>query len=257
VKDGARHERRTEALRGLLEGSALEPDEPFPCPYLPGRAARQILLRPPSFAPGLYHSFLDLNYRRLGGLVYRPACDGCRECRSLRVLVDEFRPSRGQRRCLARNADVSVEIADPEPTDEKHALYRRYLKSRHDGQMSGSREEFQSFLYAAPPLTREWVYRAEGRLIAVGIADVEPHALSAVYFYFDPDEAARSPGVLNVLFLIEDCRRRGVPFLYLGYYVAGSPSMAYKAGYRPNQVLGEDGRWRPGESKGAGSGAAP
>jgi arginine-tRNA-protein transferase len=150
-----------------------------------------------------------------------------------------------------------VEIADPEPTDEKHALYQRYLKSRHDGQMSGSREEFQSFLYAAPPLTREWVYRAEGRLIAVGIADVEPHALSAVYFYFDPDEAARSPGVLNVLFLIEDCRRRGVPFLYLGYYVAGSPSMAYKAGYRPNQVLGEDGRWRPGESKGAGSGAAP
>ena len=112
--------------------------------------------------------------------------------------------------------------------------------------MSGGREEFESFLYAGPPLTREWVYRAEGRIIAVGIADVEPQALSAVYFYFDPDEAARSPGVLNVLSLIDECRRRGVPFLYLGYYVAGSPNMAYKAGYRPNEVLGEDGRWRPG-----------
>ncbi len=115
--------------------------------------------------------------------------------------------------------------------------------------MSGSREEFRSFLYAAPPLTREWVYRAEGRIIGVGIADVEPQALSAVYFYFDPDEAARSPGVLNVLFLIDECRRRGLAFLYLGYYVAGSPTMAYKAGYRPNEVLGDDGRWRPGTSR--------
>lgn len=246
MKDAAAHERRTEALRGLLERSSLEPVEPFPCPYLPGRAARQILLRPPAFSPGLYHAFLDLNYRRLGGLVYRPACEGCRECRSLRVVVDAFRPTRAQRRCLARNADVSVKIAEPEPTDEKHDLYRRYLQSRHDGQMTGSHEEFRSFLYAAPALTRELVYRAEGRIIGVGIADVEPQALSAVYFYFDPDEAARSPGVLNVLFLIDECRRRGVPFLYLGYYVAGSPTMAYKAGYRPNEVLGDDGRWSPG-----------
>ena len=251
MKDAARHERRREALRVLLDRSPLEPDEPFACPYLPGRAARQILVQPPAFAPGLYHAFLDLNYRRLGGLVYRPACDGCRECRSLRVLVDEFRPSRAQRRCLARNAEVSVEVGDPEPTDEKHALYRRYLKSRHDGQMSGSREELGAFLYAAPHLTREWVYSAGGRIIGVGIADVEPQALSAVYFYFDPAEADRSPGVLNVLFLIDECRRRGVPFLYLGYYVAGSPTMAYKAGYRPNEVLGEDGRWRRNWKKGA------
>jgi arginine-tRNA-protein transferase len=245
VKDAGRHERRTEALRALLERSRLEPDEPHPCPYLPGRAARQVLVRPPEFAPGLYHAFLDLNYRRLGDLVYRPACEGCRECRSLRVLVGEFRPSRGQRRCRARNPDVSVEIAEPAPTDEKHALYRRYLEGRHDGQMSGRREEFEAFLYAAPPLTREFVYRADGRIIGVGLADVEPQALSAVYFYFDPDQAARSPGVLNVLFLIDECRRRGVPFLYLGYYVAGSPAMAYKADYRPNEVLGADGRWGP------------
>jgi arginine-tRNA-protein transferase len=119
VKDAAGHERRTETLRALLERSPLEPVDPFPCPYLPGRAARQILVRSPAFAPGLYHAFLDLNYRRLGGLVYRPACEGCRECRSLRVLVDAFRPSRGQRRCLARNADVSVE--SPSPADRREA----------------------------------------------------------------------------------------------------------------------------------------
>jgi len=99
------------------------------------------------------------------------------------------------------------------------------------------------------PAVREVAFRDPDdgdRLVGLGIFDETPRALSAVYFYFDPDEAARSPGVLNVLSLIEDCRRRGVPFLYLGYWVAGSPNMAYKAGYRPNEVLGEDGCWRPG-----------
>ena len=239
----ALHKRRTEALRDLLERSGLEPDDPFPCPYLPGRTARQVLVRPNAFAPGLYHAFLDLNYRRLGRLVYRPACGGCHECHSLRVPLDEFRPTRAQRRCRTRNADVTVEIGSPEPTDEKHALYQRYLAARHDGQMTGSRHEFESFLYDAPPIAREFVYRAGGRLLGVGIADFEPQALSAAYFYFDPDEAGRSPGVFNVLTLVDEGRRGGLPYLYLGYYVAGSPNMAYKAGYRPHEFLGDDGRW--------------
>ncbi len=159
------------------------------------------------------------------------------------MLVREFRPTRAQRRCRARNADVTLEMGLPRPTDEKHALYRRYLESRHDGQMTGSREEFESFLYEAPFMARELVYRAGGRLLGVGIADLEPQALSAVYFYFDPSEAARSPGVLNVLSLIDECARCEIPYLYLGYYVAGSPTMAYKAGYRPHEVLGDDGQW--------------
>ncbi len=243
MKDAALHDRRTDALRALLARNDLQPDAPFPCPYLPGRAARQILVRPPAFAPGLYHAFLDLNYRRLGELVYRPACEGCHECRSLRVLVREFRPTRAQRRCRTRNADVTVEIGPPRPTDEKHALYRRYLESRHAGQMTGSREEFESFLYEAPPMAREFVYRAGDRLLGAGIADLEPQALSAVYFYFDPDQAARSPGVLNVLSMMDECGRCEIPYLYLGYYVAGSPTMAYKAGYRPHEVLGAEGHW--------------
>lgn len=238
------HERRTRALKDALEAGGLAPQDPFPCPYLPGRTARQAFVRPRSFLPGLYHAFLDLNFRRLGRLVYRPACEGCRECRSLRVVVDEFRPSRAQRRCLTRNADVTVEVGPPAPTDEKLLLYRRYLESRHDGQMSGAREEFEQFLYDAPPLAKELVYRVGGRLLGAGISDFEPRALSAVYFYFDPDEAARSPGVFNVLSLVAECQRRGLPWLYLGYYVAGSPRMAYKARYRPHELIDDDGRWQ-------------
>jgi leucyl-tRNA---protein transferase len=231
-------------LAALVDALGLEPTAPSACPYLPGRDSRLVMLRPDRFGPALYHLFLDLNFRRLGHGVYRPACDGCRACHELRVSVSDFRPSRAQRRCLRRNADVVAETGPPEPTAEKHEVYGRYLETRHDGQMSGSWEEFADFLHEAPAFTREVVFRVGGRLLGAGIFDVMKKAVSAVYFYFDPDFADRSPGTLNVLWLVEECRRLAAPWLYLGYHVAGSPNMAYKASFRPHQVLGEDGRWR-------------
>ena len=161
----------------------------------------------------------------------------------LRVPAAEFRPSRAQRRCLAANADVALEIGAPVATEEKRRVYQRYLGARHDGQMDGSPSEFEAFLYNSSVETLEFVYRLEGRLLGVGIADLEPLALSAVYFYFDPAESRRSPGVLNVLRLIEECRRRELPHLYLGFYVSGCRKMSYKTGYRPCEVLTGDGRW--------------
>jgi arginyl-tRNA--protein-N-Asp/Glu arginylyltransferase len=136
-----------------------------------------------------------------------------------------------------------VSTGAPALTDEKADLYRRYLAGRHDDQMDGSPEELERFLYAGCARTIETCYRLDGRLVAVGIADVEPQALSAVYCYFDPDRPERGLGVLNVLRLIEEARRRHVPWVYLGYFVAGSRTMAYKAGYRPCEALTPDGRW--------------
>ena len=237
--DGARAR-----LLALVEGLGLEASPPSPCPYLPGRDSRLVALRPERLTLGLYRLFLDLNFRRLGAIVYRPACEGCRECRQIRVDVRRFRPSRAQRRCLGRNADVLAETGRPEATEEKHEVYRRYLVARHDGQMSGSWEEFREFLHETPSFTREVVFRVGERLLGAGIYDTGPDAFSAVYFYFDPDLSARSPGTLNVLWLVEECRRHDVPWLYLGYHVAESPSMAYKAGFRPHQVLSDDGQWR-------------
>jgi arginine-tRNA-protein transferase len=231
-------------LAALVDSLGLEPSPPSPCPYLPGRESRLVAIRPERLDPGLYRLFMDLNFRRLGPVVYRPACEGCRECRQLRVDVAAFRPSRAQRRCLRRNADVAAEAGPPAATEEKHAVYRLYLEARHGGPMSGSWEEFQDFLHEAPPFTREVVFRAGGRLVGAGIYDTGPDSLSAVYFYFDPALAARSPGTFNVLWLVEECRRRGLTWLYLGYHVPGSPNMAYKAGFEPHQILGEDGLWR-------------
>jgi arginine-tRNA-protein transferase len=112
--------------------------------------------------------------------------------------------------------------------------------------MSGSAEEFEDFLLAAPELTREVAFRVAGRLLGAGVFDVALGALSAVYFYFDPELAARSPGTFNVLWLVAEARRRRCEWLYLGYHVAGSRSMAYKAGFHPHERLGDDGRYRPG-----------
>ena len=233
----------TKRLRALLDAHAPAPGAEFPCPYLAGRSARHVTLIPSPLVPGLYHSFMDLNFRRSGETFYRPACQGCSECRMLRLPVAEFSATRAQRRCLKRNRDVEVVVQEPRPTEDKRRLFARYLAARHDGSMDASPEAFEGFLYASPLRSLELEYRVGERLLAVGIADLEPRALSAVYCYFDPDERGRSLGVLNVLALLEESRRLAVPHLYLGYWVDGSPTMAYKSGYRPCEVLGADGRW--------------
>jgi len=243
VTGGALPEPARARLAAVLDSLGLEPSSPSPCPYLPDRDSRLVVVRPERLPASLYQLFLDLNFRRLGGVVYRPQCDGCRACRQLRVDVAGFRPNRAQRRCWRKNASVTAAVGRPRPTDEKHALYRRYLQARHDGQMSGSREEFNDFLHDAASFTEEVVFGLEGRLLGCGIFDATPQALSAVYFYFDPELNSRSPGVFNVLWLVQECRRRGLPWLYLGYHVASSPSMEYKASFRPCQTLGEDVRW--------------
>jgi arginyl-tRNA--protein-N-Asp/Glu arginylyltransferase len=237
-------ERARQRLARLLDSLRLEPSHPAPCPYLPGRESRLLLLRPRELTPGSYHLLMDLNFRRLGWGVYRPACDGCTECHQLRLDVEAFRPSRSQRRCRRHNSDVIATFGRPDPTEEKHTAYRRYLEARHDGEMTGSWDEFADFLHEAPPFAREVVYRVERRLVGAGIVDVEPEAMSAVYFYFDPDLAARSPGTFNVLWLLDECRRRGIPWLYLGYHVVGGRGMDYKTRFRPHQILGPDGVWR-------------
>ena len=240
--DRLSHEMRISLLSRVLKKSGSRPGRPFRCPYLPGRTARHATVALDPAPPGVYHSLMDLNFRRLGGIFYRPQCDSCQECRMLRVPVADFHATRSQRRCRARNRDVAVELGRPEVSDEKQRLYERYLESRHDGQMDGSREEL-GFLCTSGIETVEIRYRLDGTLVGVGIADVEPLAMSAVYSYFDPNLGGRSLGVLNVLWMIEECRRRGLDHLYLGYYVRDSRKMSYKAGYRPCEILDPDGSW--------------
>jgi arginine-tRNA-protein transferase len=147
------------------------------------------------------------------------------------------------RRVVRRNADVTVEVGDAVPTREKFDLFRRYLARQHDGTMAGTVETFETFLYDSPLPSVEFRYHVGGRLIGVSVVDGCPGGLSSVYMYFDPDFRLRSLGTFSVLWEIAHCRRAGLAYYHLGYYVAGSRTMAYKARFRPNEILVGDDRW--------------
>jgi arginine-tRNA-protein transferase len=232
-----------QSLGKTIEQIGLEPGEGRDCAYLPGQQAREIAFKYPRQIPGLYHSLMDLNFRRTGHVIYRPACEGCSQCRAIRIPVNEFQPNRSQRRCWKRNSDIRVELSSPSPDREKHALYQRYLDERHEGQMDDSWEALSRFLYDSPLCSVEMVYRVEDRLVGVGIMDVEPRAASTVYFYFDPAEAQRSLGTLNILCAIEWCRQQNLDYVYLGYYVADCRQMNYKTNFRPCEILQPDEQW--------------
>ena len=217
------------------------------CSYLPGRVSETRALWADRMAPAVYERFMDAGFRRSGKLVYQPVCRGCRACVSIRVPVATFRPSKSQRRCRRRNADLAVNVAAAAASDEKYDLYRRYVVERHGRPPEEEdRTSFERFLYDSPVDTLEFEYRDPGgRLLGVGLCDAGTHSLSSVYFYFDPAEARRGLGTFGALYEIGAAAAMGVPYYYLGYWVDGCAAMEYKADFRPSEVLHPDGVWRP------------
>jgi arginine-tRNA-protein transferase len=225
------------------------------CSYLPGRNSRSRGFVVGEMPGGIYQRFMDAGFRRSGKLVYQPVCAGCRACVSLRVRVETFQPSKSQRRCIRRNADLVITSAQPIPTEEKFDLYRRYTTQWHgkpaddpddDDAGDGGWETFTSFLYDSPVQTLEFCYRdASGRLLAVGICDVCELSLSSVYVNFDPADAKRGLGTFGAVREIAAARGWEIPYYYLGYWIAGCGAMQYKSSFRPCEVLGSDGVWRP------------
>jgi leucyl-tRNA---protein transferase len=225
---------------------------PHACSYLPDRHSTNRAFWAQGMPPLVYQAFMDAGFRRSGKVVYQPACGGCRRCVSLRVPVATFSASKSQRRCWRRNQDlhVTVDIAPVEPSEEHYDLYRKYMTQWHGKGLNAeddevSYESFTSFLYDSPVRTLEYQYRdTSGRLLAVGICDVCERSLSSVYFYHDPAEHRRGLGTFGALYEIADAAARGIDHYYLGYWVDGCPAMAYKATYRPYELLHADGVWR-------------
>ena len=215
------------------------------CPYLPGLSLRTEAYQAAGLDPASHERWMSLGFRRSGHVVYRPRCRGCQACVPLRVCVNAFRRTRSMRRVWQRNADVRVSHIDLSPTPEKFDLFCRYLESQHDGLMSRSYESFLDFLYDSPTDSGEFEYRVGDRLVGVGVIDRCPGGLSSVYMYFDPAWGHRSLGTYSILWEIDHCRRHDLPYYYLGYYVAGSRTMEYKARFKPHEILGPDGCWVP------------
>jgi len=218
---------------------------PHPCSYLDGRMSTILFVDPQRVLnEGEYGAFVRQGFRRSGDLVYRPHCQGCSACVAVRVPVREFAPARGQRRVWTRNRDIEV-VQQPARFEPAHfELYRRYQAGRHpdSGMNDADPQKYLGFLASRQVDTAFFELRLDGRLLGVAVADMLADGLSAVYTFYDPDLPQRALGVYAVLWEIAETARRGLDYLYLGYWIAESPKMSYKINYQPVEAL-QAGRW--------------
>jgi arginyl-tRNA--protein-N-Asp/Glu arginylyltransferase len=217
-----------------------------PCPYLPGKTERKVFARlSGSLAQPLNEALTHSGFRRSQMIAYRPACEGCSACVSVRIAVDLFEPSRSQKRVERRNAALVRTEVPAEATREQFALLRTYLDSRHAG---GGMSDMGLFDYVAmveetPVETHivEYRDRGDGQLMACALSDVLRDGLSMVYSFFHPGADARSLGTHMILDHIAAAKARGLPYVYLGYWINGSDKMDYKSRFRPLEALGPNG----------------
>ena len=218
-----------------------------PCPYLPGRTEQNIFTE--LAGPGhsrLYNMLTQAGFRRSHSIAYRPACPGCRSCVAVRVVVDDFAARRSMRRVIGANRDLVDRELPAQATVEHYRLFASYVASRHnDGEMADMTfADYQALIEESPLPSLVTEFRGpDERLLAACLSDRLVDGLSAVYSFFDPTEVHRSLGSYIVLRLIERTRDMGLPYLYLGYWIAESRKMAYKARFRPLEALGAGG-WK-------------
>lgn len=215
------------------------------CPYLPDRLERKVMTQiQGEDSNRLYSRLSRAGFRRSHNFAYRPACTGCTACVPVRVEAKAFEPSHSLRRIQKLNAGLEARDRPPAPTREQFTLFNRYLRSRHsDGQMSSMTfEDYRSMVAETRLQTTITEYReANGQLVAACLTDWLEDGPSAVYSFFEPALSDRSLGTYMVLWLIEAARHRNLPYVYLGYWIANSSKMAYKARFRPVQGLRPEG----------------
>jgi arginyl-tRNA--protein-N-Asp/Glu arginylyltransferase len=219
---------------------------PCSCSYLPDLDSQFIFVSPRlELSTYIYSQLIEQGFRRSGNDLYRPQCKTCQACISSRILATHFEPNRSQARCLAKNRSINAIITPAEFQDEHYDLYLRYQKSRHtDSNMAqSSPEEYISFLSSDWCNTLFIEFRQQQQLLAVAIVDVLEYGVSAVYTFFDPEFSNLSLGTYAVLWQIEQVKKMGLKYVYLGYWIEKCPKMAYKINYQPLEGYVEN-AWR-------------
>ena len=211
---------------------------PEPCSYLDNHTARNVYadpFRPPTMP--LYNGLIQKGFRRSGDYLYRPHCEQCEKCISARIIVDEFKPNRSQKRAANANRDLTFSREPAEFTDEYFELYCRYLSSRHKdaGMDNPAQTDFERFLISDWCDTEFCALRLDGQLLAVAVTDMVSTGLSSVYTYFDPDFPKRSLGTACIVKQVDFARGLGLEYVYLGYWIEACEKMSYKSCYKPQE----------------------
>ena len=224
------------------------------CPYLPDRQSSLLVFQPIFPGASDFDTLLSQGYRRHGTFFYKPVCPGgCCECTPIRVPVQDFRPSKSQRRLLRRVRDLyKVRLIGPMFTQEHVNLFNKHARYVSDPTPSIEADDYRDFLLRSEVNTLQFEYRIDRALVGVGILDIGENAASSTYFCWDPDWAHASPGTFSGLWEIEYCRARGHDHYYLGYWIRDCGQMSYKNRFRPFELMD----WGTGEWTG-GHPAAP
>ena len=227
-------------------------EPPRPCSYLENEIASLEVRVLVDVTPDELEAMLERGWRRFGPVYFRPACAACNECVTLRIPTATFAPSKSQRRAKKNAAHLRRSVAVPIVDRERLDLYHRWHAAREAARGWEASEldaERYAFDFAFPhPCVREVTFRDpthDDRLVGVGICDETPTAMSAVYFFWDPEHAPPSLGIAHVVTLVEEARAARKAHVYLGYRVLDCPSLVYKARYRPHELL--EGRPEPEE----------
>ncbi len=228
---------------------------PLPCPYLPGRFERRLVTELAGRQTTLFHDTLSrAGFRRSHGIAYVPVCRDCNACAAVRVLSQSFEPSRTQRRIWKRNSSLLVRECPPRATQEQYALFRTYQQTRHGGGEMARMDfcDYQTLVEDTPVETMILeVRRPNGELAGACLTDRMADGYSAVYSFFDTTRPQESLGTFMILLLIDRAIALDLPYVYLGFWVAGCPKMSYKASFHPLEAHSTDG-WRMLDPSGCG-----
>lgn len=213
---------------------------PEPCSYLDNKKSISAFANPYiDMDMQTYNTLIEHGFRRSGGYVYRPHCNNCQACVSVRVPTKNYQFSKSEKRLLKKNSNISVQCVHDKFKMEHFDLYKRYLKSRHsDSSMSNpSKSDYHRFLICDWSETQFIEYRLNKVLIGVAVTDLVEDGLSALYTFYDPDHANKSIGHFSVLQQIKLAQERHLNYLYLGYWIENCQKMAYKKRYKPLEVF--------------------
>lgn len=227
---------------------------PYPCSYLAERQAQSLIATPQHLINAQHYSeLIHHGFRRSGKFVYRPHCEGCRACVSVRLPVNSFQASRSQKRAFKQHQGLDVSISRLNFDEAQFALYQAYQAARHQSVDEPSEQkespedpsaQYRDFLVQSNVDSLCISFSLNDQLKMVSVVDIVEDGVSAVYTFYDTADSKASYGTYSILWLIEWCKQLHLPYLYLGYWIEDSQKMAYKRNFMPQEVL-MNGQWQP------------